>query len=126
MYCGFHYLNDWSARDVQADESEFGLGPAKGKGAATSLGPWIVTADEIAAKYRNGALHVDCKVRVNGELWMDGNAWNMRHTFGAMIERASQDSRIVPADVIASGTIGGGSIGEAIRKGISRSIPTAR
>jgi len=70
--------------------------------------------------------NVDCKVRVNGELWMDGNAWNMRHTFGAMIERASQDSRIVPADVIASGTIGGGSIGGAIRKGISRSIPTAR
>ena len=46
---GFTIFNDWSARDVQADESEFGLGPAKGKGAASSLGLWIVTADEIAA-----------------------------------------------------------------------------
>ena len=48
---------------------------------------------------------------------MDGNAWNMHHTFGAMIERAAQDSRIVPGDVIATGTVGGGSISEAVRKG---------
>ncbi len=34
-----------------------------------------------------------------------------------MIERASQDSRIVPGDVIASGTVGGGSISESVRKG---------
>ena len=66
---------------------------------------------------RDGKLHVRCAVRVNGTPWLDGNAWNMHHTFGDMIERASQDSRIVPGDVIASGTIGGGSIGEAIRKG---------
>jgi hypothetical protein len=41
----------------------------------------------------------------------------MHHTFGAMFERAAQDSRIVPGDVIATGTIGGGSISEAVRKG---------
>jgi hypothetical protein len=41
----------------------------------------------------------------------------MHHTFGAMFERAAQDSRIVPGDVIATGTVGGGSISEAVRKG---------
>jgi hypothetical protein len=41
----------------------------------------------------------------------------MRHTFGAMLERAAQDSRIAPGDVIATGTVGGGSISEAVRKG---------
>jgi len=114
---GFTIFNDWSCRDLQADESQFGLGPAKGKDAASSLGPWIVTPDEMAPYYRNGTLHVQCTVRVNGVVWMEGNGWNMHHTFGAMFERAAQDSRIVPGDVIASGTVGGGSIGEAARKG---------
>jgi 2-keto-4-pentenoate hydratase/2-oxohepta-3-ene-1,7-dioic acid hydratase in catechol pathway len=114
---GFTIFNDWSCRDLQADESQFGLGPAKGKDSATSLGPWIVTRDEMAPYYRNGTLHVGCKVRVNGTVWMDGNAWNMHHTFGAMLERASQDSRIVPGDVLGTGTVGGGSISESVRKG---------
>ena len=114
---GFTIFNDWSCRDLQADESVFGLGPAKGKDAASSLGPWIVTRDEMAAYYRNGTLHVQCTLRVNGVVWMEGNAWNMHHTFGAMLERAAQDSRIVPGDVIATGTVGGGSISEAVRKG---------
>lgn len=114
---GFCIFNDWSCRDLQFDESQFGLGPAKGKDSATSLGPWIVTLDEMPPYYRDGTLHVSCEVRVNGTVWMEGNAWNMHHTFGAMIERASQDSRIVPGDVIATGTVGGGSISEAVRKG---------
>jgi 2-keto-4-pentenoate hydratase/2-oxohepta-3-ene-1,7-dioic acid hydratase in catechol pathway len=114
---GFTIFNDWSCRDLQADESQFGLGPAKGKDAATSLGPWIVTTDEMAPFYLGGTLHVQCIVRVNGVVWMEGNAWNMHHTFGAMFERAAQDSRIVPGDVIATGTVGGGSISEAVRKG---------
>ena len=114
---GFTIFNDWSCRDLQADESAFGLGPAKGKDSASSLGPWIVTADELGPLYRDGTLHVQCVVRVNGVVWMEGNAFNMHHTFGAMIERASQDSRIAPGDVIATGTVGGGSISEAVRKG---------
>jgi 2-keto-4-pentenoate hydratase/2-oxohepta-3-ene-1,7-dioic acid hydratase in catechol pathway len=114
---GFTIFNDWSCRDLQFDESTFGLGPAKGKDSASSLGPWIVTRDEMAQYYRNGTLHVQCTVRVNGVVWMEGNAWNMHHTFGAMFERAAQDSRIVPGDVIATGTVGGGSISEAVRKG---------
>jgi fumarylacetoacetate (FAA) hydrolase len=114
---GFTIFNDWSCRDLQFDESTFGLGPAKGKDSASSLGPWIVTRDEVAPYYRNGTLHVQCTVRVNGTVWMAGNAWNMHHTFGAMLERASQDSRIAPGDVIASGTVGGGSISESVRKG---------
>jgi fumarylacetoacetate (FAA) hydrolase len=114
---GFTIFNDWSCRDLQVDESQFGLGPAKGKDSASSLGPWIVTLDEMAPYYRDGTLHVHCSVRVNDVVWMEGNAWNMHHTFGAMFEHAAQDSRISPGDVIATGTVGGGSISEAVRKG---------
>ena len=39
---GFTIFNDWSCRDLQRDEMEARLGPAKGKDSASSLGPWIV------------------------------------------------------------------------------------
>jgi len=114
---GFTIFNDWSCRDLQRDESEFGLGPAKGKDSASSLGPWVVTTDELAPYLRDGRLHLRCSIKVNGVTWMNGDAGSMYHTFGALIERDAQDSWIAPGDVIASGTVGGGSIGEAIRKG---------
>jgi fumarylacetoacetate (FAA) hydrolase len=114
---GFTIFNDWSCRDLQRDEMEARLGPAKGKDAATSLGPWVVTTDELAPYIRDNRLHVRCTLRVNGVLWMDNNAGLMYHSWGAIIERASWDSRIVPGDVLGGGTVTGGSIGEAIRNG---------
>ena len=42
---------------------------------------------------------------------------NAYYSWGEIIERASKDSRIAPGDVIGSGTVGGGSIRESIRKG---------
>ena len=32
-------FNDWSARDLQFEEMQVGLGPAKGKDSAITLGP---------------------------------------------------------------------------------------
>ena len=115
---GFTIFNDWSCRDLQRDEMEVRLGPAKGKDAATSLGPWLVTTDELAPHIRDGRLHVRCTLKVNGVQWMDNNGGLMYHTWGAMFERASRDSRIVPGDVLGGGTVTGGSIGEAIRNGL--------
>jgi fumarylacetoacetate (FAA) hydrolase len=114
---GFTIFNDWSCRDLQRDEMEARLGPAKGKDAASSLGPWVVTTDELLPFLRDGRLDLSCWLKVNGVKWMENNARLMYHTWGAMIERASRDSRIVPADVIGAGTVTGGSIGEAIRNG---------
>ncbi|MDH3444978.1 MAG: fumarylacetoacetate hydrolase family protein [Deltaproteobacteria bacterium] len=114
---GFTIFNDWSCRDLQRDEMEARLGPAKGKDSASSLGPWIVTIDELAPFIRDGRLHVICTLSVNGVQWVRNNAGIMYHTWGAMIERASRDSRIVPGDVLGSGTVTGGSIGEAMRDG---------
>ena len=118
---GFTIFNDWSARDLQVDEMAFGLGPAKGKDTASSIGPWLVTTDEMAPYLNDGRLKLKCEVRVNGDLWLkDGAAEDAYFTFGDMVERASKDSRIVPGDVIGSGTVGGGSIREAIRKGYEK------
>jgi 2-keto-4-pentenoate hydratase/2-oxohepta-3-ene-1,7-dioic acid hydratase in catechol pathway len=115
---GFTIFNDWSCRDLQRDEMEARLGPAKGKDSATSLGPWVVTTDELEPLIRDGRLHVHCTLCVNGVPWAENNAGIMHHSWGDMIERATRDSRIVPGDVLGSGTVTGGSIGEAIRNGL--------
>jgi fumarylacetoacetate (FAA) hydrolase len=114
---GFLIYNDWSARDLQFDEMECRLGPAKGKDSATSLGPCLVTTDELLPFMRDGRLHLRCTLKVNGEQWMDGNAGDMQFTWGDFVERASRDSRIVPGDVFGSGTVSGGTVGEAIGRG---------
>ena len=115
---GFCIFNDWSARDLQFDEMTFGLGPAKGKDSASSIGPWLVTTDELAPHIKDGRLDAACHVRVNGDDWLrDGAAVNAYYSWGEIIARASKDSRIAPGDVIGSGTVGGGSVREAIRKG---------
>ncbi len=116
---GFCIFNDWSARDLQFDEMAVGLGPAKGKDSATTLGPWLVTTDELAPRLRDGRLHVECTVRVNGDVWLDrGDGGTAHFTWGDFVERASKDSRIVPGDVLGSGTASGGSVPEAIARGI--------
>ena len=116
---GFTIFNDWSCRDLQRDEMEARLGPAKGKDSASSLGPWIVTIDELAPFIRDNRLHVHCTLKVNGVEWMHNNAGTMYHSWGAMIERASRDSRLVPGDVLGGGTVTGGSVGEAMRNGFA-------
>src|SRR5262249_12452131 len=102
-------VNDWSARDLQAREMQVGLGPAKGKDFATSIGPWIVTADELAPYVNeSGFLDLECRVWVNGEPIGRDRLAHMRWTFAQMIAYASRDSLVRAGDLLASGTTGGG------------------
>jgi fumarylacetoacetate (FAA) hydrolase len=110
IVAGFTILNDWSARDVQRKEMAIGLGPAKGKDFATSLGPALVTLDEVEPK-RTGDRHdLTMEARVNGASLSRGNAKDMHYTFGQMIARASQDVYLFPGDIIGSGTVGTGCL----------------
>jgi fumarylacetoacetate (FAA) hydrolase len=101
---GFTIMNDWSARDLQRREMKVGLGPAKGKDFATSLGPVVVTPDEL------GDLRLEMVARVNGEERSRGNLGDMYHSWDAILERASANTQLVPGDVIGSGTVGTGCI----------------
>ena len=84
-----------------------------------TLGPWLVTTDEMAPYLRDDRLQVKCSVRVNGELLAGWERWRRGALqLGDFVERASKDSRIVPGDVLGSGTVSGGSIPEAIARGI--------
>ena len=106
---GYTIFNDWSARDLQSREMQTGLGPAKGKDFASSIGPWIVTADELDDRHdAHGFLALDCRVSVNGEQVGHDALSNMHWTFAQMIAYASRDSVVQTGDLLASGTTGGG------------------
>lgn len=106
---GYTIFNDWSARDIQAREMKVRLGPAKGKDFATTLGPWIVTADEFAGLLDDeGFLPIGMEVFVNGDRIGHDLLSNMGWPFGDLIAYASRNSRVSPGDVLGSGTAGNG------------------
>jgi fumarylacetoacetate (FAA) hydrolase len=114
---GYTIFNDWSARDVQRMEMKVGLGPAKGKDFASSLGPVIVTPDELIDRStgRPGVYDLTMKARVNGEERSAGNWKDLHYSFGEMIARASEDVYLLPGEVLGSGTVGTGCLLELTR-----------
>jgi fumarylacetoacetate (FAA) hydrolase len=109
VVAGFTVMNDWSARDLQAREMRVGLGPAKGKDFATSLGPVLVTPDELAA-VESGRPAATMVARVNGQEWSRGELAAIHFSWGEIIAHASRDTVLRPGDVIGSGTVGTGCI----------------
>jgi 2-keto-4-pentenoate hydratase/2-oxohepta-3-ene-1,7-dioic acid hydratase in catechol pathway len=107
---GFTILNDWSARDVQAREMKVRLGPAKGKDFAASIGPWLVTPDELADARRDKGYDLAMTATVNGQELSRGSWSSANFSFGEMVERASADVRLRPGDLLGSGTVGTGCL----------------
>jgi fumarylacetoacetate (FAA) hydrolase len=114
---GYFVLNDWSARDLQRDESTVRLGPAKGKDFALSIGPWLVTPDELADRWPAGATAPDL-IATATVVGADGRtvevsrgSWSIaRYSFGQMLERASADVHIRPGEILGTGTLGTGCL----------------
>ncbi|MGW2616650.1 fumarylacetoacetate hydrolase family protein [Streptomyces sp. NPDC001500] len=106
---GYTVFNDWSARDLQSAEMKVGLGPCKGKDTATTLGPWLVTADELEG-YRDpdGFLRLALTASVNGEIVGQDLLSHMSWTFEEMTAYASRGADVRPGDVLGSGTCGNG------------------
>ena len=112
---GFTLMNDWSARDVQAGEVTVGLGPAKAKDFATSIGPWIVTPDELP--YESGRLRIAARVEVNGEIVAESDAGPQHFSWDEIVAHAARDTRLLPGDVLGSGTLTGGCLLERLAAG---------
>jgi 2-keto-4-pentenoate hydratase/2-oxohepta-3-ene-1,7-dioic acid hydratase in catechol pathway len=107
---GYTIFCDWSARDVQARESTIGLGPAKGKDGATSIGPVLVTPDELEPYRDRKGYRLAMRGSVNGRD-LGGGSWADIHwSFGQMLAYASRGTRLLPGDVIGSGTVGTGCL----------------
>jgi fumarylacetoacetate (FAA) hydrolase len=111
---GYTIMNDWSARDFQRKDMKLNLGPGKGKDFATSLGPWMVTPDELASR-RIGSgererYDMTMLARVNGREISRGNFKDIYYSFPQMIAWASRNVRLRAGDVLGSGTVGTGCI----------------
>jgi 2-keto-4-pentenoate hydratase/2-oxohepta-3-ene-1,7-dioic acid hydratase in catechol pathway len=110
---GYCVMNDWSARDVQGREMKLGLGPSKGKDFATTIGPWVVTADELEhCRDRDGFLDLEMSVRVNGVRTGGDRSGHMGWSFEQMVSYASRASWVKAGEVLASGTCGSGALAE--------------
>ena len=105
---GYTIFNDWSARDLQFAEMRLGLGICKGKDFANTLGPWIVTADELEPYRVGDRLDLDMRATVNDRELGDDTLANMAWSFEELISYASRGTWIRPGDVIGSGTCGSG------------------
>jgi fumarylacetoacetate (FAA) hydrolase len=101
---GFTVMNDWSARDLQRAEMKVGLGPAKGKDFATSLGPSVVTPDEF------DGTSARMLARVNGEERSRGELGDMYHSWDAIVAHAARNTELCAGDVLGSGTVGTGCV----------------
>jgi len=106
---GYTIMNDWSARDLQRREMKVNLGPAKGKDFASTLGPWLVTADEMEP-YRDpdGFLALEMSVSVNGTQIGNDLLSNMGWPFEELVAYAARGAQVRAGDVLGSGTCGNG------------------
>jgi 2-keto-4-pentenoate hydratase/2-oxohepta-3-ene-1,7-dioic acid hydratase in catechol pathway len=111
---GYCVMNDWSARDVQGREMKLGLGPSKGKDFATTIGPWVVTADELDDhRDGDGFLDLEMSVRVNGVATGGDRSAHMGWSFEQLVSYASRASWVKAGEVLASGTCASGALAES-------------
>ena len=107
---GLTILNDWSARDLQMKEIPVLLGPAKGKDFATSMGPWLLTFDELQDRVLGERIDLAMAARLNGEERTRGNLDDLHHTIPRLIAHASAGVELFPGEVLGTGTLGGGCL----------------
>lgn len=111
---GYTLFNDWSARDVQMRDMAQGIGMGKSKDSASTLGPALVTVDELEPYRRDGRLAFTLSATLNGEELTSGSLDAMDWTFADMVAFASRGTDVVPGDVICSGTVPGGCLLEHV------------
>jgi 2-keto-4-pentenoate hydratase/2-oxohepta-3-ene-1,7-dioic acid hydratase in catechol pathway len=109
---GYTICNDWSARDIQSRDMRMGLGPSKGKDFATTIGPWIVTADELAEHMVGDRLDLAMSVSINGVEFGNDRLSHMAWSFEELVLYSARSAWVRAGDVLMSGTCSGGALAE--------------
>jgi len=113
---GYFVLNDWSARDLQRDETTVRLGPAKGKDFATTIGPWITTPDALPALTPEAtgpdlAMTIAVLTGDGRRVEVSRGTWaSAQFSFGQMLARAAADVHVRAGEILGSGTVGTGCL----------------
>ncbi len=97
---GYTVINDITARDLQARHKQFFLG--KSLDGSCPMGPYIVTADEIADPQK-----LALRLRVNGVTKQDSNTSEMVFAIPTIIATLSSIMTLEAGDIIATGTPSG-------------------
>lgn len=97
---GYTCMNEGSIRDYQIHTSQFW--PGKSFEASGSIGPWIVTADEIT-----DITQETVTTRINGEIVQQARFDDLAFSIPEIIAYISTVITLIPGDVIATGTPGG-------------------
>lgn len=97
---GYTCFMDGSVRDWQRHTGQFT--PGKNFERSGAMGPWLVTADEIADPAR-----LKLETRVNGTRMQRGEVADLVFDVPALVEYCSTFTELQPGDVIATGTPGG-------------------
>jgi fumarylacetoacetate (FAA) hydrolase len=107
----------WVLRDLQRVEASLGLGPSKSQDFAISLGPYIVTLDELKGAEEGNRHKLGGTVSVNGREFTCASLSSAHWTFPQMVEVASRDAPLYPGDILATGAVPGGSLLTSRRDG---------
>ena len=99
---GYVLVAGWVARDVEREEPDRRVGPGKSRGVGVSLGPWVATADEL------DPAAVELVLKVDGDVWGEGMAKDMRWSFPQLLAYASLGEDVLPGDLLVSGPFAGG------------------
>lgn len=110
LVIGYCVMNDWSARDIQQDEMKLSMGPVKSKDTSTSLGPWLVTKDELDDVREGTGYRLEMSCKVNAKPYAKAQWCDVYWSFGEMVSYAARGGEVRPGDVLGSGTCGTGCI----------------
>jgi 2-keto-4-pentenoate hydratase/2-oxohepta-3-ene-1,7-dioic acid hydratase in catechol pathway len=97
---GYMNLNDVSARDVQLATTQWVMG--KTFDTFAPMGPWLVSADEIADPH-----NLDISITVNGERLQNSNTRELIFKIPQLVEFLSSVMTLEPGDVVSTGTPSG-------------------
>jgi 2,4-diketo-3-deoxy-L-fuconate hydrolase len=102
---GYCVVNDLSEREYQLER---GGQWDKGKGCDTfgPIGPWLVTADEVADPQ-----NLDLWLEVNGRRFQTGNTSTMVFGVAHLVSYISRFMTLYPGDIISTGTPPGVGLG---------------
>jgi fumarylacetoacetate (FAA) hydrolase len=97
---GFTVANDWTARDLERAERAKGLGPSKSKDFALSIGPIVVSPEELVGS--DGAI----VARVNGEDRDRVELSDLAHSWQELAEHAARNTALRPGELLICSTSG--------------------
>lgn len=120
---GYTIFNDWSARDLQAQESQLAIGQGKSKDSGVTLGPYLVTPDELEPYRRDGRLAMHATAIVNDVIVGLGSTGDMDWSFAEVISYASRGVPLAPGDVFGSGTVPTCTLVEHVNPTAPQSFP---